>query len=111
MGKRDHHMEMIVEREKDDEFHRRAPYSDTRQHEALMKRLGLTPEEDAAWHKTQLVLGEQRAKGLKHIDPCTIGIAFSEYCVQQGWMVQRCKEYFVTKEGIGELRSRFDLSL
>jgi hypothetical protein len=111
MGKRIHHMGMVVEREKHDDFHKRAPDLDPRQHEALMRRMGITPEEDAAWHKAHLTLGELRAQALKPIDPFIIGIAFSEYCIQQGWMVQRGKDYFATKEGVGELRSRFDIGL
>lgn len=111
MGKQVHHMGMILDKADHDEFHKRAPELNPRQHDALMKRMGITPEEDEAWHETHLTLGEQRAQGLKHIDPGAIGIAFSEFCIQQGWMVHKGKDYFATREGIRELRSRFDISL
>ena len=111
MGKQIHHMGMILDKADHDEFHKRPPELNVRQHDALMKRMGITPEEDEAWHRTHLTLAEQHVQGLKHIDPCAIGIAFSEFCIQQGWMVHKGKDYFATKEGIRELRSRFDISM
>ena len=111
MAKRIHHMGMIVERDKHDEFHKRAPELSPLQHDALMKRMGITPEEDAEWHKTHLTLGELRAAGLKHVDLCAIGTAFSEFCVRQGWMEHKGKDYLLNKIGVLELRGRFDISL
>ncbi len=79
------------------------------QHVSLMQRLGITEEQDAEWHRTHLTLGEQRARGLTHVEPSAIGAGFVEWCVKQGWLVQRGKEYFASKEGIREFGARFDI--
>lgn len=111
MAKRIHHMGMIVERQEHEDFHKRAPELTPRQHDALMKRMGITPEEDVEWHKTHLTLRELHAAGLKHVDLYAIGMAFSEFCVRQGWMMRKGKDYLANKEGILELRGRFDIGL
>jgi hypothetical protein len=111
MAKRIHHMGMIVAKGEHDEFHKRLPELNPRQHEALMKRLGVTKEEDEEWHRTHLTLAQQRAQGLKVVEPRAIGIALAERCVQQGWMEKRGEEYFVSKQGMKEIRRRFDISL
>ena len=111
MAKRIHHMGMVVGRKAHEDFHKRAPELSPRQHQALMTRLGITPEQDIAWHKTHLTLGEQRARGLKQVDLCALGAGFSNFCVRKGWMLQNGKDYFANKEGLRELRSRFDIEL
>lgn len=55
------------------------------------------------------VLTEQRARRLTHVEPSAIGAGFAEWCVKQGWLVQRGKEYFASKEGVRELGARFDI--
>lgn len=50
-----------------------------------------------------LTLGEQRARGLMHVEPSAIGAGFVEWCIKQRWLVQRGSEYFASKEGIREL--------
>jgi hypothetical protein len=109
MAKRIHHMGMIVSKDKHDEFHKNALDLSPNQHDALLKRIGITKEQDEEWHRTHLTLGEQRARGLTHVDPLVIGAGFVEWCVRQGWLIQRGTEYFASKEGIRELGSRFDL--
>lgn len=111
MGKRIHHMGMIVQREDHHNFHKRAPELTPRQHDALMERMGITPEEDREWHRTHLTRGELRAQGLKHVDLYAIGTAFSEFCVRQGWMEHKGKDYLLNEIGVLELRGRFDISL
>jgi hypothetical protein len=109
MAKRIHHMGMIIGKADHDEFHGSAPDLEPKQHEALMKRMGITKEQDEAWHRTHLTLGEQRARGLTHIDPPAIGAGFIEWCVKQGWLVRRGKECFASKDGVRELGARFDI--
>lgn len=108
MAKRIHHMGMIVGKDEHDEFHKTAPDLNPKQHEALMKHMGITKEQEE-WHRTHLTLGEQRARELTHVEPSAIGAGFVEWCVKQGWLAQRGKEYFASKEGMRELRARFDI--
>jgi hypothetical protein len=71
--------------------------------------MGITKEQDEEWHRTHLTLGEQRARGLMHVEPSAIGAGFVEWCLKQGWLVRRGGEYFACKEGIRELDARFDI--
>ncbi len=103
-------MGMIVTKEDHDQFHGAAPALTPKQHNVLMKRMGITREQDEEWHRTHLTLAQQRAKGLKHIDPFALGAGFLAWCVKQGWLVQQDREYFASKDGVRELRERFDIS-
>ena len=109
MARRIHHMGKVMSRGEHDEFHKSAPDLTPKQHEALMKRMGITKAEDREWHRTHLTLGEQRVRGLTHVEPSAIGGDFVEWCVKQGWLVQRGQEYFASKEGIHELSARFGM--
>lgn len=113
MGKRIHHMGMTITKEQHDRFHKDAPCLTPERHDAFMKKLGVTKEEDEEWHRTHLTLAEQRAKaaGLKAIDPFAVGGGFLGWCVKQGWLVQRGKQYFATKDGARELRERFGIKM
>jgi len=82
---------------------------DGAQHAALMKRMGITKERDEEWHRTHLTLGEQRARGLTHVEAAAIGAGFVAWCVKQGWLLRRGAEYFASKEGIRELGARFEI--
>ena len=109
MARRIHHMGMIVGKNEHGEFHKRAPDLEPKRHDALMKRLGFNKEQDEEWHRTHLTLGEQRARGLTHVEPSAIGAGFVERCVKQGWLVQRGKAYFASQEGIREFGARFGI--
>lgn len=114
MGKRIHHMGMILTKEEHDRFHREARELAPDQHDALMAKLGISKEQDEEWHRTHLTLGEQRAKGtkgLKGINCFAVGGGFLSWCVKQGWLVQQGKQYFATKEGARELHDRFDIKV
>jgi len=114
MGKRIHHMGMTLTKEEHDRFHQEKRDLAPEHHDALMKKLGITKEQDEEWHRTHLTLEEQRAKGtkgLRGINPFAVGGGFLSWCVMQGWIVQRGKQYFVTKEGIRELRERFNINV
>lgn len=52
MAKRIHHMGMIISKDEHDEFHKNAPDLNLKQHEALMKRMRITKEQDEEWHRT-----------------------------------------------------------
>ena len=54
-------------------------------------------------------LGEQRARGLMHVEPSAIGAGFVEWCLKQGWLVRLGGEYFASKEGVRELDARFGI--
>jgi hypothetical protein len=77
MAKRIHHMGMIVSRGEHDEFHQNVPDLNPKQHAALMNRLGITKEQDQAWHRTHLTLGQQRVRGLTHVEPSAISLTFA----------------------------------
>jgi hypothetical protein len=112
MGKRIHHMGMTLTRVEHDRFHQEKRDLTPEQHDSLMKKLGITREQDEEWHRTHLTLAEQRAQGmkaLKGIIPFAVGGGFLSWCVEQGWVVQRGKQYFATKDGVRELRERFSI--
>ncbi len=109
MTKRIHHMGMVMAKAEHDRFHRSAPDLSVRQHDALLKRMGITKERDEEWHRTHLTLGEQRTPGLVRVELSEIGTAFTGWCVQQGWLVQRGPEYFATKDGLRKLADQFDI--
>ncbi|MGA2270664.1 MAG: hypothetical protein ABSH44_19500 [Bryobacteraceae bacterium] len=114
MSKRIHHMGMTLTKEKHDRFHKESPTLAPKQHEALMNKLGVTKEQDEEWHRTHLTLDEQRARatmGMKGINPFAVGGGFLAWCVKQGWLVQRGKQYFATREGARELRERFGIKV
>ena len=113
MAKRIHHMGMTLSQEQHDRFHKKSPTLSPEQHDALMKRLGITKEQDEEWHRTHLTLAEQRAqaKGLKGINPFAVGGGFLAWCEKQGWLVQRRKQYFATAAGARELRERFGIKV
>jgi len=113
MGKRVHHMGMTLTKEEHDRFHKKPGELSPEQHDGLMRRLGITKEQDEEWHRTHLTLAEQRAqaRGLKKINPFSVGGGFMAWCVEQGWLVQRAKQYFATTEGVRELQKRFGIKL
>ncbi len=69
-------MGMTISKEEHDEFHKGTPDLTPKQHDRLMKRLGVTKEQDEEWHRSHLTLREQRAQGLTHIEPLSIGAGF-----------------------------------
>jgi hypothetical protein len=108
MTKRIHHMGLTLAQSDHDRFHRNAPDLTPHQHEILMKRMGISKEQDEAWHRTHLTLGEQRTQGLTHIEPSAISSGFIQWCVNQGWLIQRGSEFFATKQGIRKFESEFE---
>lgn len=111
MAKRIHHLGMTLTRQEHDRFHNATPDLTPKQHAAFMKKMGITKEQDEEWHRTHLTLAEQRAGGLKRIEPAALGAGFVDWCVKQGWLIQKGKDCFVSKEGLRQLRERYDISL
>ena len=112
MSKRIHHMGMTLEKEEHERWHRDASDLTPEQHEALMKKMGISKEEDEKWHRTHLTLREQRLKGLKGVNAFAVGGAFLGWCVKQGWLVQQGgKEYYATKDGRRQLKERFAIEV
>ncbi len=109
-----HHMGMKMAKDEHDRFHAEGQDLAPERHDTLMKKLGITREEDEEWHRTHLTLGQQRAlqkQGLRPVNPFQIGGAFLEWCVGQGWLEQHTQQYFATQEGARELHSRFGIRL
>jgi hypothetical protein len=114
MAKRIHHMGMTITKEAHDRFHGESPTLGPKQHDALMKRMGVTKEQDEEWHRTHLTLAEQRAaatQGMRRINPFAAGGSFLAWCVKQGWLAQQGKQYYATEEGVRELRERFAIEV
>ncbi len=111
MAKRIRHMGMTITRKEHDDFHAKPPVLSRRQHDAMMKRMGVTKEQDEQWHRTHPTLAEQRVRGLKPVNPLLLGAGFLAFCVKQGWLVQQQREYFVKADGVRELRDRFGIEL
>ncbi len=65
MAKRIHHMGKTLTKEEHDQFHKEPRALSPEQHESLIKKLGVTKEEDDEWHRTHLTLAEQHAKEKK----------------------------------------------
>ena len=111
MTKRIHHMGMTLAKPDHERFHRAAPELTDKQHDALMKRMGVSREQDEEWHRTHLTLAEQRTQGLTRIDIPAVSSAFVQWCVSQGWLIQRGSEYFATKTGHRNLADRFEIQV
>jgi len=113
MGKRIHHLGMTLTKVEHDRFHKGAPTLSPERHDALMSKLGVTKEQDEQWHRTHLTLDQQRTQteGLKGINPFAVGGGFLAWCVKQGWLIQRGKQHFATREGARELRERFGIKV
>jgi hypothetical protein len=111
MAKRIHHMGMTISKKEHDAFHAKPPVLTKRQHDAMMKRMGITKEQDEEWHRTRTTLAEQHVRGLKRVNPFAVGAGFLAFCVKQGWLVQQQREYFVKKDAVRELREQFGIEL
>ena len=109
MARRIQHMGMTVGKDEHDAFHKNAPDLNPKQHDALMKKMGITSEQDEEWHRTHWTLGEQRARGVTHVDPNSIGTGFVDWCVKQGLLLHRGKEYYASQDGIRKLGERFEI--
>ena len=78
-----------------------------KEHQELMKHLGVSPEQDRHWHRGQAAGdGTSLAEPVPEEDPVNpfaIGGGFLEYCVKQGWLTRqgrgRSTKYCVTKAG------------
>jgi hypothetical protein len=104
-------MGMTITKEEHKRWHSDAPQLTPEKHDSLMKKLGITKEEDEDWHRTHLTLREQKMKGLKPVNPFAVGGAFLSWCVKQGWLVERGKQFLATKDGERELRKRFAIEV
>ena len=114
MKKRIHHMGMTLTKEEHDRFHREGRELTPEQHDVFMKKLGITKEQDGEWHRTHLTLDEQKAGvmgRLTGINPFAVVGGFLSWCVKQGWVVKKGRQYFATEEGVRELRKRFDIKV
>lgn len=109
MSKRIHHMGMTLAQKEHERWHKEGKALTPKQHDALMKRMGITREQDEEWHRTHQTVDEQRIKGMKKINPFAVGGGFLRWCIGQDWLIQRGKEYYVTKDGERQLRERFGI--
>jgi hypothetical protein len=111
MAKRIRHMGMTPAKEEHDRWHKETAELTPKRHAAMLKKLGITPEQDAEWHRTHKTLRERRTEDKKSINPFAVGGAFLDWCTKHGWLVRQGRQYFATKEGVRELRQRFEIKL
>ncbi len=111
MSERIRHMGMTMTKEEHRRWHAKHPTLTPKQHDSLMKKLGVTKEQDEEWHRTHQTRDEERLAGTKSINPFAVGGGFLAWCVGKGWLIQRGKQYFATKKGVRELREHIDIKL
>jgi hypothetical protein len=106
-------MGLTMTKDAHEKFHEKSSDLSTKQHYALLRRLGVTREEDAEWHRTHLTLAEQRAQRAmaKALDTIALGEGFLAWCIQQKWLIQRGGAYFATVAGARELSERFGIQV
>ena len=78
-------------------------------HKALMKKMGVSHEEDEKWHKRHGRPEKAPAGSRRTAINCfAVGGGFLSYCVRQGWLIQegkgRTARYYATQEGKTALR-------
>ena len=111
VSKRIRHMGMTLTKEEHKRWHVQPQELTPKQHGALMKRLGISEEQDEEWHRTHQTPGEQHPRGMKAVNSFAVGGGFLAWCVKQGWLIRQGRQYLVTKEGLRELRERFDIEV
>jgi len=109
MGKRIKHRGMTLTEKEHERWHKEHPEVTPEQHEALMRRIGISEEEDREWHEKRGVPQKTTMEpGKKPINPFAIGGGFLEYCAKQGWIIKQCRgkntNYYATKEGEEKLK-------
>ena len=104
-------MGMTMTKEEHERWHKKSPPLTPRQHDARLKKLGITKEQDEEWHRMHATLDEQLSMGTKAVNCFAIGGGFLAWCVKQGWLVQKGRQYFATRDGKRELRERFGITV
>jgi hypothetical protein len=101
------HMGMTMTEEEHEKWHREHPDITPEQHEAWMRKMGISREEDEEWHKTHGIREKSNSRR-EPINPFAVGGGFLNYCVGQGWLIQEGKgrdsKYYVTEKGEKEIR-------
>ena len=103
------HMGMTMTDPEHRQWHREHDGKDltAEEHRKLMEHLGISPEQDRAWHQAQEAGGDKPGAGAsaqgKAVNPFAIGGGFLEYCVRQAWLTRqgrgRATKYYVTEMG------------
>lgn len=109
MEKKIRHMGMNMTEKEHERWHIEQREMTSEQHEALMKKMGISDEEDSEWHKRNKILSKtQERLERRPVNPFAIGGGFLDYCVKQGWLTKEGKgrntRYYVTEEGREELK-------
>jgi hypothetical protein len=115
MAEKDLHDSMRMTGDEHDEWHRKHKKMSGKEHDELIKLMGITEEEHEVWHRLHGTAMDRAEKGLRQrVDPLAIGNAFLEYCVKKKWLVKegrgRTAKYYPTAEGQDALR-KFGLEL
>ena len=106
-------MGMTMTAEEHEQWHKEHNKITREEHEKLMKKIGISPDEDKKWHK------ERRGKephdsDTRPLNPFAIGGGFLAYCVKQGWLTQEGKgpktKYYATEKGRLKL-AKFDIKI
>jgi hypothetical protein len=96
-----------ITEEENEKWHKELHQLTPEQHETMMKKMGISGEEDRNWHESQRT-PEQAGTRQRPINPFAVGGGFLNYCIKQGWLIQegkgRTAKYYATEVGTKELR-------
>jgi hypothetical protein len=109
MKKRIKHRAMLLTKDEHAQWHKKhgsSPRISRREHANFLRRMGISPSEDEAWHQQRRTASDRPSR--QSLNPFAIGGGFLAYCVKQGWLTTE-KEgkrtlYFGTKKGRERLR-------
>lgn len=109
------HMGMTMTEEEHKQWHRKHKKMRPEEHEQLMEKMGVSPQEDIRWHQQQKRCKTREVdSGNMPLNQFVIGGGFLNYCVKQGWLIREGKgvkaKYFATEKGRREL-IKFDIDI
>ena len=102
------HMGMEMTEEEHERWHQEPWEMSPGEHDALIRKMGITEDQDREWHEKHGVPQPVPSdRDRKSVNPFAIGGGFLDYCVTQGWLVRegkgRSARYYVTRKGEEEL--------
>ncbi|MFX1570868.1 MAG: hypothetical protein ACFFCV_21220 [Promethearchaeota archaeon] len=115
MAKKIHHMGMNISPEEHDKWHLDHKGMTNEEHTTLIKKMGITKEEDEQWHKENNNTEILEEKNMTPINPYLVGGGFLNYCIKRNWITQKGKgrnaKYFISIEGIEQLKKKYGIQI
>lgn len=115
MAKQVDHEDMRMTGDEHDAWHRKHKKMAGREHDELIKKMGITEEEHEVWHAIHGTSMKLEEKGMRQpVDPLVLGARFLDHCLSHNWLVKegqgRRARYYPTDEGRDALR-KFGIEL